>query len=104
MPAPTTPTEFLDVLRRSNQVDEARLVAFLNDPANKATSNHRKLAARLVRAGVISVFQAEQFLLGKHKGFTLGPYRIIERIGAGGSGTVFLGEHQVMRRRVAVKV
>jgi serine/threonine protein kinase len=104
MPAPTTTNEFLDVIRRSKQVDDARLDAYLNDPANKASSNHRKLAANLVRAGVITVFQAEQFLLGKHKGFTLGLYRIIERIGVGGSGTVFFGEHQVMRRRVAIKV
>ena len=64
----------------------------------------RELAALLVRDGVITGFQAEQFLLGKHRGFLLGGYRILERLGAGGTGTVYLAEHQVMKRRVALKV
>jgi serine/threonine protein kinase len=38
------------------------------------------------------------------KRFHIGKYKVLERIGAGGMGLVFLCEHQVMRRRVAVKV
>ena len=33
-----------------------------------------------------------------------GRYRIIKTLGAGGMGTVFLAEHALIKRRVAVKV
>src|SRR5207247_730125 len=49
-------------------------------------------------------FQAEQFLAGKWRRFTLGKYKVLERLGAGGMGSVYLCEHKLMRRRVAVKV
>src|SRR6202040_208671 len=36
--------------------------------------------------------------------FTIGKYKVLERLGSGGMGSVYLCEHMVMRRRVAVKV
>src|SRR5262249_27652069 len=48
--------------------------------------------------------QAEQILRGKHKKFFLSKYKILDRIGLGGMGQVFLAEHSTMRRRVALKV
>jgi serine/threonine protein kinase len=104
MPAPTTSADFLDVLRKSKQVDPRRIDEYLARPKVSTPQEPRKLALQLIRAGLITVFQAEQFLLGKTKGFVLGAYRIIERIGTGGTGTVYLAEHQVMKRRVAIKV
>src|SRR5262249_47227443 len=41
---------------------------------------------------------------GKWRRFTIGKYKVLERIGSGGMGTVYLAEHKLMRRRVAVKV
>src|SRR4029450_13349026 len=38
------------------------------------------------------------------KRFTIGKYKVLEKLGAGGMGQVFLCEHELMRRRVAVKV
>src|SRR5262249_27217213 len=37
-------------------------------------------------------------------GFSIGKYKVLERIGLGGMGQVYLCEHERMRRRVAVKV
>ena len=48
--------------------------------------------------------KAEQILKGRHKGFILGKYRLLDRIGMGGMGQVYLAEHAMMRRRVALKV
>ena len=44
--------------------------------------------------------------LGKDvpKGDHLGPYKLIKRIGQGGMGEVYLAEHELLKRRCAVKV
>ena len=58
----------------------------------------------LVHEGVLTHFQAKQFLDGKWRGFSIGKYKVLERLGSGGMGSVYLCEHKLMRRRVAVKV
>jgi serine/threonine protein kinase len=100
MAAPTTIDQFLELVRRSGLVDSARLTAL----APHSAETPKKLAARLVAGGLLTAFQAEQMLLGKWRGFTLGKYKVLERLGYGGNGTVYLCEHAVVRRRVAVKV
>jgi serine/threonine protein kinase len=103
MPAPATLDAFVALVDKSHLVDAERLQSFLQQAGAVATTP-RNLAARLVAAGLLTQFQAEQLLLGKHRGFTLGKYRILERIGAGGHSTVYLGEHMLVKRRVAIKV
>src|SRR5436190_17257907 len=106
MPAPSTIDEFLDLVRKSGVVDEKRLAAQLDTirAAGQMPAEPVKLASQLVRDGILTHFQAEQFLQGKWRRFTIGKYKVLERLGAGGMGQVFLCEHKLMRRRVAVKV
>ena len=106
MPAPATVDEFVDLVRKSNVLDEGRLSSYVQklkaDPTTpKALSG---VAGLFVRDGLITYFQAEQFLQGKWKRFTIGKYKVLEKLGSGGMGQVFLCEHKLMRRRVAVKV
>ena len=58
----------------------------------------------LVRNGLLTHDQAEQFLRGKSRCFTIGPYTVLDQLGAGGMGSVLLCEHVGMGRVVAVKV
>ena len=37
-------------------------------------------------------------------GTNVGPYRILDLIGRGGMGVVYLAEHEILRRRAAIKV
>jgi serine/threonine protein kinase len=106
MPAPATVSEFLDLVRKSGVVDEKRLDAHVQrlQSAGALPAEAAKAAGVLVRDGVLTHFQAEQLMLGKWRRFTLGKYKVLERLGSGGMGSVFLCEHKLMRRRVAVKV
>jgi serine/threonine protein kinase len=62
------------------------------------------LADRLVEAGLLSRWQADKILEGRHKGFFLGKYKLLGHLGTGGMSSVYLAEHVLMARRVAIKV
>ena len=64
----------------------------------------KRLAVFLVKRGELTTWQAEKLLVGKHKGYSLGKYRLLGLLGKGGMSSVYLAEHTVMKRRVAVKV
>jgi serine/threonine protein kinase len=106
MPAPATSDDFLGLLRQTDVVDPDVLDAYLDQlrAAGPLPAEPKTLAALLVRDGVLTHFQAGLFLLGRTTGFTVGKYRILERLGIGGMGSVFLCEDRALRRRVAVKV
>jgi serine/threonine protein kinase len=101
--APTTPKEFLQLLARSRLVSPERLKAYLQK-AGPMRVGVAELAERLERDGLVTRFQAAQLLVGRWRGFFLGPYRILEPIATGGMSRVLLAEHKVMGRRVALKV
>jgi serine/threonine protein kinase len=103
MPAPATIDRFLEVVGKSGLVEQDRLRLFLQQAGGLSTMP-RKLAARLVASGLLTQFQAEQLLQGKHRGFNIGKYKVLERIGTGGHSTVYLCEHRMVKRRVAIKV
>ncbi len=106
MPAPTTVDEFVDLVRKSNVLDEPRLATYVEKLRGDAATpkDLSGVAGLFVRDGLLTYFQAEQFLQGRWKRFTIGKYKVLEKLGSGGMGQVFLCEHKLMRRRVAVKV
>lgn len=72
-------------------------------PGKALAAFDRAVAKQLVDQGMLTEFQAGQLLLGRKK-LKLGQYRILDQIGRGGMGLVFLAEHDLMGRRVAIKV
>src|SRR6516162_6417592 len=106
MAAPANVNEFLDLVRKSGVMEDKRLDAYVQKARAAGTlpSEPPKLAGLFVHDGLLTHFQAEQIMLGKWRRFTLGKYKVLERLGSGGMGSVFLCEHKLMRRRVAVKV
>ena len=98
---PTTNSAFLDMLAKSRVVDPQMV-----DDALRGLPefpNPKKLAIFLIKKGLLTKFQAEQILQGRMT-LHLGKYKILELIGRGGMGAVYLCEHVTMRRRVALKV
>ena len=106
MQAPTTAEQFLELVKKSTVVNTADLDEFALcwRAAPEWTGTAGELADAMVRDGLLSRFQAKQLLQGRHRNFILsGKYKILRPIGSGGMGQVFLCEHTVMRRQVAVK-
>src|SRR5262249_18790452 len=93
-------------VQKSQLVDDVRLAQYLEklETSRALPSEPGKLAGVMVRDEVLTHFQAEQLLLGRWRRFSLGKYKVLERLGSGGMALVYLCEHKLMRRRVAVKV
>jgi serine/threonine protein kinase len=94
------------MLQKSGVADADQLAAHLEQlrASGGLAEDPRELARSLTESGLLTHFQAEQLLKGRWRGFTLGKFRILERIGAGGMGVVYLAEHAKLHRRVAIKV
>jgi cyclic di-GMP phosphodiesterase len=62
------------------------------------------LVEKLVDLGMMTQYQADRVNADKTYGLVLGNYRVLDRLGCGGMGVVFKGEHSRLRRPVAIKV
>jgi len=107
MPKPNVET-FVDLLERSGLVDKDQLTDALIE-ANKATEGRAQddvdlLAEQLVSRGLITRWQADRLLEGRYKGFFLKQYKLLSQLGRGGMSAVYLAEHVLMHRRVAIKI
>ena len=107
MPKPNVET-FLDLVQRSGLVEKDRLQAIVapleRESGGRLPADVDEVAKRLVAEEIISPWQCEKLLDGRHRGFFLGRYKLLGQLGSGGMSTVYLGEHVLMRRRVAIKV
>lgn len=107
MSVPLTADQFLELVNKSGVLEPHQLQAHLQRVrALSATPDApAALADALVRDGLLTHFQASQLLQGKWRNFILsGKYKVLGPLGSGGMGFIFLCEHQIMRRRVAIKV
>ncbi|WP_158265644.1 serine/threonine-protein kinase [Blastopirellula marina] len=67
-------------------------------------SDLQKLQAYFVEQDLLTHWHCEKLRNGKYKGFFLSKYRLLKHLGTGGMSSVYLGEHIVMNRKVAIKV
>ena len=100
--------EFVELVRKSGLVEEdqlARCVAKL-EKANggELPKDNEAISNALIEEDLITQWQAEKLLAGKHKGFMLGKYKLLKMLGKGGMSSVYLAEHTLMKRKVAIKV
>src|SRR5262245_17356440 len=104
MPAPSNLKDLLALVRQSGVIEEKALGEYLQTKGKNLPDDPAKAAPILIKDGILGSFQAKFLLQGKWKGFFLGRYKIIEQIGTGGMGCVYLCEHTHMKRKAAVKV
>src|SRR5436190_3256997 len=107
MSVPSTVDDFLDVGAKSGVLEKKVTDSYVAKlrAAAAVPNTPKQLAQFMVRDGLLTTFQAGQLLQGKWRRFIInGKYKLLERLGSGGMGSVFLCLHMNMRRRVAIKV
>jgi putative two-component system response regulator len=98
--------KLLDKVLQLNLLQPSCLDAFLcerQDRLNEYPTDER-MGQALVQAGLLTEYQLDRVLSGTTHGLVLGNYRVLSNLGSGGMGVVFLAEHCLMHRHVAVKV
>jgi serine/threonine-protein kinase len=78
--------------------DAALTIAHLADPTPET------IAAILVEDGFLTRFQAKRLLEGNPRGLVIDGYKLLEVLGAGGMGWVYIAEEMETKWRVALKV
>lgn len=102
MARPETAQDVVELIQRGRLMAESQLervlahVSHVRDP--------QRLLAQLVEQGHLTRYQAEEVAAGRWRGLWLGGYRVLDRLGKGGMSHVYLAEHAVLGKRVAVKV
>ena len=103
---PNTPADFLKLLYASQLLAPSlykQLVPKLS-PHRDVLTSPRLLARVLISHHIITPYQAQQLLLGRYSDFYVGKFKLLDLLGRGGMGKVFLAEQITMHRLVAVKV
>jgi serine/threonine protein kinase len=96
--------ELLRNLRDSGLFSQQDLDASLDALPEPPGADGEALAQRLVDAGKLTPFQAAAVCEGRLTELVLGNYQVLDRLGAGGMGTVYKARHRRMKRVVAIKV
>jgi serine/threonine protein kinase len=93
--------DFLHRLASSRLFEEAELQRLALDyPGEDAIG----IAHALVVSGALTSFQLDAITEGRTTDLKMGNYDILDRLGAGGMGTVLKARHRRMKRIVALKV
>jgi serine/threonine-protein kinase len=100
LPAPDL-NVFLNALEHSSLLT-AEAVAKARESAAE-TPDAKAIARDLLKSGDLTRWQAGQLLHG-YAGLVVGKYALLDQLGAGEMGRVYLAEHVQMNRRVALKV
>jgi serine/threonine protein kinase len=100
--------KFIELVDRSKLIAADRLAAVVADWKSQATlaqlDDAHDCAEHLVKIGVLTGWQCKKLIEGRHRGFFLGKYKLLDHLGSGGMSSVYLAEHVLMQRRAAIKV
>lgn len=97
--------EYLELLLKSRLISETQLIPLAGRlPRPNEPSAVDRLAKALINADLLTMWQHQHLINGHWKGFFIGKHKLLAKIGVGGMGTVYLAEHTIMRRKVAIKV
>ncbi|MBL8793122.1 MAG: protein kinase [Planctomycetia bacterium] len=100
---PGSVTALVELLRRHELLDQKTLNEAVPKLQRQLT-DPRALARELLRLGWLTPYQLNEIFRGHAEELVLGPYRVLERLGEGGTGKVFKARHRQLDRTAAVKL
>jgi CheY-like chemotaxis protein/tRNA A-37 threonylcarbamoyl transferase component Bud32 len=92
--------EFIRNLADSGLIPSEEIARALGPPGADSDT----LVRQLLDSGKLTGFQVDAVLDRRFEALRLGNYDVLERLGAGGMGTVFKARHRRMKRVVALKL
>ena len=104
MQVPVAAQNFLELLEKSELLTASQINKIRDKLKIPDTATARDTARLLVKARVLTPFQAERLLEGRYRGLVIDGYRIREVLGFGGMGCVFIAEDPADDRKVAFKI
>ncbi len=106
--AKVTVEKFLELVEKSELVTKDQIAKSLPEIIQGASperaSNTDFIAEGFVKAGLLTKWQTDKIVDGRHKGFFLGKYKLLGHLGSGGMSNVYLAEHCKMQSKRAIKV
>lgn len=100
----TDQIQFLELLKKSNLLTSWELEQAIKDHQLHSLEDPFEACRRLYEAKLLTRYQAEQLLSGRARGLVIDHYRLLELIGFGGMGSLYLALDTRSNRQVALKV
>ena len=100
----STIKDFVDIVRKSGLAEASKIDEVVASLDNLEAPVNDDVTNAFIEAKLITPWHLKQLLKGKHRGFFLERYKLLNELGKGGMSSVYLAEHTDMHLPVAIKV
>jgi len=100
----STIKNFVDIVRKSGLAEASKIDEVVASLDNLEAPVTDEVTSAFIEAKLITTWHLKQLLKGKHRGFFLERYKLLNELGKGGMSSVYLAEHTDMHLPVAIKV
>lgn len=101
---PNISQPFLAQVFKTRVVPQKQLFAFEEKLREQSDLSDIQVAKLAVRHQLLTQFQAEEILNGRGRRLNVGNYTLVDVLGYGGMGTVYIAMHRESNDRVAIKL